>query len=80
MPEAYASVGRTVTIRKNWLYSPLGVIDAFDLLPNGHITRGVHASTEETKVLAGGAMGTSDFARNVFEMALSKYEASISIV
>jgi hypothetical protein len=25
MPEAYASVGLTVTIRKNCLYSPLGV-------------------------------------------------------
>jgi hypothetical protein len=54
MPEAYVSVGRSVTIRKNWLYSPMGVIDAFDNLPNGHITRGVHASTKETKVLAGG--------------------------
>jgi hypothetical protein len=30
MPEAYASVGLTVTIRKNCLYSPLGVGDAFD--------------------------------------------------
>jgi hypothetical protein len=54
MPEAYASVGRTVTIRKNCLYSPLGVGDAFNNLPNGHITRGVHVSKEETKVLAGG--------------------------
>jgi hypothetical protein len=31
-------------------------------------------STEKTKIL-GGAMGTSDFARDVFETALSKYEA-----
>jgi hypothetical protein len=51
MPEAYASVGLTVTIRKNCLYSPLGVGDAFDNLPNGHIMRGVNVSTEGTKVL-----------------------------
>jgi hypothetical protein len=54
MPEAYASVGLIVTIRKNRLYSPLGVGDAFDNLPNGHILRGVHISIEGTKVLGGG--------------------------
>jgi hypothetical protein len=64
LPEAYASVGLTVTIRKSCLYSPLGVGDAFYNLPNGHIMRGVHFSTEGTKVL-GGSMGTSDFARDV---------------
>jgi hypothetical protein len=75
MPEAYASVGLTVTIRKNCLYSPLGIGDAFDNLPDGHhIMRGVNVSTEWTKVL-GGAMGTSDFARDVFEASFSKYEA-----
>jgi hypothetical protein len=74
MPEAYASVGLTVTIRKNCLYSTLGVGNAFDNLPNGHIMRGVHVSTEATKVL-GGPMGTSDFARDVFETAVSKFEA-----
>jgi hypothetical protein len=74
LPEAYASVGLTVTIRKTCLYSPLGVGDAFDNLPNGHIMRGVNVSTEGTKVL-GGPMGTSDFARDVFETALKKYEA-----
>jgi hypothetical protein len=74
MLEAYASVGLTVTIRKNCLHSPLGVGDAFDNLPNGHIMRGVNVYTEGTKVL-GRAMGTSDFARDVFETALSKYEA-----
>jgi hypothetical protein len=74
MPEAYASVGLTATIRKNCLYSPLGVGDTFDNLPNGHIMRGVNVSTEGTKVL-GGPMGTSDFARDVFETALNKYEA-----
>jgi hypothetical protein len=36
--------------------------------------RGVNVSTEGTKVL-GRAMGTSDFAQDVFETALSKYEA-----
>jgi hypothetical protein len=36
--------------------------------------RGVHVSTERTKVL-GGPIGTSNFARDVFETALSKYEA-----
>jgi hypothetical protein len=39
VPEAYASVGLAVTIRKNCLYSPLGVGNAFDNLPNGHIMR-----------------------------------------
>jgi hypothetical protein len=53
------------------VYSPLGVGDAFDNLPNGHIMRGVHVSTEGTKVLEG-PMGASDFARDVLE---SKYEA-----
>jgi hypothetical protein len=56
MPEAYASVGLIVTTRKNCLYSPLGVFDAFDNVSNGHIMRGVHVSTEGTKVL-GGANG-----------------------
>jgi hypothetical protein len=37
MPEAHASVGLTVTIRKKCLYSFLSVGDAFDNLPNGHI-------------------------------------------
>jgi hypothetical protein len=73
MPEAYASIGLTVTIRNNCLYSPLGVGDAFDNLPNGHTMRRVHVSTEGAKVL-GGPLGTSDFARDVFETALSKYE------
>jgi hypothetical protein len=73
-PEVYASVGLTLTIRKTGLYSPLGVGDAFDKLPNGQIMRGVNVSTEGTKVF-GGIMGTSDFARDVFETALSKYEA-----
>jgi hypothetical protein len=36
--------------------------------------RGVNVSTEVTKVMWG-PMGTSDFARDVFETALSKYEA-----
>jgi hypothetical protein len=35
--------------------------------------RGVHVSTERTKVL-GGLMGASDFARDAFETALSKYD------
>jgi hypothetical protein len=51
MPEAYASVGLIVTIRKNCLYSPLSVGDAFDSLPNGHIMRGVHVTTEGAKLL-----------------------------
>jgi hypothetical protein len=51
MPEGYASVDLTVTIRKNVLYSPLGVGDTFDTLPNGHIMRGVHVYTEGMKVL-----------------------------
>jgi hypothetical protein len=70
----YVSVGLAVTIRKKKLYSPLGVGDVFDNLLKGHIRRGVHVSTEGTKAL-GGTMGTSDFARDVFETALSKYEA-----
>jgi hypothetical protein len=53
MPEAYASIGLTVTIRKNYLYPPLGVGDAFDNLPNGHTMRGVDVCTEGTKVLWG---------------------------
>jgi hypothetical protein len=61
-----------VTIRKT-LYSPLGVGDAFDNLPNGHVILGVHVSTEETKVLEG-PVGTSDFARDVFETEFSKYD------
>jgi hypothetical protein len=36
--------------------------------------RGVNFSTEGTKVLRG-PMGTSNFARDVFETTLSKYEA-----
>jgi hypothetical protein len=60
MPAAYASVGLTVTIRNIFLYSPFGVGDTFDDLPNGHIIWGVHVSTEGTKVL-GGAVATSDF-------------------
>jgi hypothetical protein len=52
----------------------MGVGDAFDNLPNGHILRGVHVSTEGRKVL-GGPMCTFDFARDEFETALSKYEA-----
>jgi hypothetical protein len=60
MPEVYASVGLTVTLCKNCLYSPLGVGEAFDNLPNGHIMWEVHVSTEGTKVL-GVPMGTSDF-------------------
>jgi hypothetical protein len=51
MPEAYASVGLIVAIRKNCLYSPLGFGDTFDSLPNGHIMRGVHVATEGTKAL-----------------------------
>jgi hypothetical protein len=54
MPEAYASVGLTIAIRKNCLYSPLGVGAAFGNLPNGHIMRGVNVSTEGSKVLGGG--------------------------
>jgi hypothetical protein len=75
MPEAYASVGLTVTINKNCLHFPLGVGDLFVNLPNGHIMRGVNVSTEETKVL-GGPTGTSDFSRDAFAMALSKYDAA----
>jgi hypothetical protein len=56
------------------MYSPLDVGDAFNNLPNGHIMRGVHVSTEGVKVLEG-AMGTSYFARDTFDSALSKYEA-----
>jgi hypothetical protein len=75
MPEAYASVAFTVTIRRICPCSPLGVSDAYDNLPNGHIMRGVHVSTEWTYVL-GGLMRTSNFARDVYETALiSKYEA-----
>jgi hypothetical protein len=74
MHEAYASVGLTVAIRKNYLYSPLGVGDAFDNSPNGHIMGGVNVSTDGTKVL-GGPMGTSDFAQDVFETTLNQYEA-----
>jgi hypothetical protein len=74
MPEAYASVGLTLTIRKNCLYSPLGVGGAFDNLPNGHILRRVHVFTEGTKVLGWG-IGYIRFARDGFETALSKYEA-----
>jgi hypothetical protein len=74
MPVAYASVGLMVTMRKNCLHYPLDVGDAFDNLPNGQIMRGVHVSTEGTKIL-GGPMGTSDFDRDVFETALRKYEA-----
>jgi hypothetical protein len=54
MPEAYASVGLKVTIRKNSLYSPLGVGDTFDNLPKGHIMRGVHVSTKGTNNIGGG--------------------------
>jgi hypothetical protein len=34
------------TIHKDRMYSPLGVGDAFNNLPNGHIMRGVNVSTE----------------------------------
>jgi hypothetical protein len=74
MPEAYASFDLTVTIRKNCVYSPFGVSGAFDNLPNGHFHAGskyLHGRDESM----GGAMCTSDFARDVFETALSKYEA-----
>jgi hypothetical protein len=50
--------------QQNCLHSPFGVDDAFDNLPNGHILRGVHVSTEGTKVL-GGALGTSYCSRRV---------------
>jgi hypothetical protein len=51
MREGHASVGLTVTIRIKCLYFPLGGDDAFDNLPNGHIMRGVHVSTEGKKVV-----------------------------
>jgi hypothetical protein len=54
VPEVYASVGLTLAILKNCLYSTVGVSDAFDNLPNSHILRGVHVSKEGTKVLGGG--------------------------
>jgi hypothetical protein len=54
MPAACDIVRLTVTIGKDLLYSPLGVGDVFDNLSNGHIMRGVHVSTEGTKVLRGG--------------------------
>jgi hypothetical protein len=73
MPAVCASAGLTVNIRKNCLYSSLGVGDAFGNLPNGHILRGVHVSTEG-RMYWGRPIGTSDFARDVFETALSKYE------
>jgi hypothetical protein len=53
MPEPYASVGLTVTIRKNGLYSPMVVGDARDNLPNGHIMQGVHVAAEGMRVLGG---------------------------
>jgi hypothetical protein len=56
------------------LYSSSGVGDAFDNLPNGHIMQGANFTTEGMKVL-GWQLGTSDFARDVLVMALSKYEA-----
>jgi hypothetical protein len=56
------------------MYSSLDVGYAFDNLPSGHIMRGVYVYIEETKVL-GGPMGAFDFARDVFETALSNYEA-----
>jgi hypothetical protein len=51
MPAACASVGLTVTIRMIYWYPPLRVCNAFDNLPNGRIMRGIHFSTEGTKVL-----------------------------
>jgi hypothetical protein len=53
MPEAYASVGLTVTIRKNCLYSPLGVGDAFNNLLGAHIMRGVHIYGRDESVWGG---------------------------
>jgi hypothetical protein len=63
-----------VTIRKNCLYSRLGVGGALDNSPYGYNMRGVHISTEGTNIL-GGSMVTSNFARNLLGMALSKLEA-----
>jgi hypothetical protein len=70
MPAAFVSVGLTVTIRKSCLYFPQGVGDAFRNLPNVHIMRGEYVSTEGTNII-GGPLGTSDYARDVFETALS---------
>jgi hypothetical protein len=74
IPAAYATVRRTVTIRKNCLYLSLGVCDALDNSPNGHIMRRVHVSTEGTKALGREALDTSDFAREASETALKEYE------
>jgi hypothetical protein len=54
MPGAYAGVGLTLTIRQNCMYSPLGVCDTVDNLPNGHIMRGVNISTEMDENIGGG--------------------------
>jgi hypothetical protein len=75
IPAAHVIVSLTVAIRTNGLYSPLGVGDALDNLPRGHTMRGVHVSTEGAICFLGGALRTSDYARDVFETALmSKYE------
>jgi hypothetical protein len=63
-----------VSIRKDCWYLPLGFGNVFDNLPNGHIMRGVHVFKEGTEVFGGGRC-TSDFARDLFETAISKYEA-----
>jgi hypothetical protein len=76
MPAAYAtSVGLTVTIRKT-VRIPRWVSVIFPrTYPTASYTlRGVNISKEGKKVL-GGPVGTSDFARDMFETALSKYEA-----
>jgi hypothetical protein len=49
LPEADAIIGLTVTIRTTCLYSRLGIGDALDTLPDGHIMRTIHVSTEGTK-------------------------------
>jgi hypothetical protein len=71
MPAEYTRVGLTVIIRKNGLFSLLGVGNALNNLPNDHIMRGEYASAEGTKVLGGGAVSTPDFVRDVYETVLS---------
>jgi hypothetical protein len=73
MPEAYASVGLTVTIRKKCCIA-LWVSVMLSITYPTATSCGKNMSPRKDESI-GGAMGTSDFARDVFDTALSKNEA-----
>jgi hypothetical protein len=74
MPEAHASAGLTVTIHKT-VCIPLWVSVTLSVTYPTATSCREYMSPRKGRKYWGGALGTSDLARDVFETALSKYEA-----